>query len=105
MEVAKHEPGMFSWADLASTDEKGSRRFYTELLGLNATAFPMGGGAEYVALSKDGKSVCAMYEMSEEVRQQAGGRPFWNTYFTVESADDAVAQVKSRGGSVVPGAL
>ena len=43
MEVTKHEPGMFSWADLASTDEKGSRRFYTELLGLNATAFPMGG--------------------------------------------------------------
>ena len=101
MEVTKHEPGMFSWADLASTDEKGSRRFYTELLGLNATAFPMGGGAEYVALSKDGKSVCAMYEMSEEVRQQAGERPFWNTYFTVESADDTAAKVKSLGGAVI----
>ena len=101
MEITKHEPGMFSWADLASTDEKGSRRFYTELLGLNATAFPMGEDAEYVVLSKDGKSVCAMYEMSPEVRQQAGGRPFWHTYFTVESADDAAAQVKSRGGAVV----
>ena len=101
MEVTKHEPGMFSWADLASTDEKGSRRFYTELLGLNATAFPIGGGAEYVALSKNGKSVCAMYEMSEEVRQQTGGRPFWNAYFTVESADDTAAEAKRRGGAAL----
>ena len=101
MEVTKHEPGMFSWADLASTDEKGSRRFYTELLGLNATAFPIGGGAEYVALSKNGKSVCAMYEMSEEVRRQAGGRPFWNAYFTVESADDTAAEAKRRGGAAL----
>ena len=70
-------------------------------MGLNATAFPIGEGAEYVALSKDGKSVCAMYEMSEEVRRQAGGRPFWNAYFTVESADDTAAEAKRRGGAAL----
>ena len=105
MEVTKHEPGMFSWADLASTEEKGSRRFYTELLELNATAFPIGGGAEYFVLSKNGKSVCAMYEMNQDMRQQTGGHPFWNTYFTVESADDVAAEVKRRGGARAQGAL
>ena len=34
MEVKQHLPGMFSWADLVTTDHEGSKSFYTELLGL-----------------------------------------------------------------------
>jgi predicted enzyme related to lactoylglutathione lyase len=68
MEITRHEPGMFSWADLATPDREGSTKFYTELLGLEATEMPVGGGVVYVTLSKGGKNVCAIYEMGEEMK-------------------------------------
>ena len=101
MEVRKHEPGMFSWADLATSDRAGSARFYTQLLGLEATEIPIGGSAVYVILNKGGKSVCAIYEMSEETKQQTGGHPAWQSYFTVESADGTAARIQELGGSVL----
>ena len=36
MEVERHTPGMFSWADLGSPDAAASRRFYSELLQVDA---------------------------------------------------------------------
>ena len=32
-EVTRHEPGSFSWAELATTDPKGAKDFYTALFG------------------------------------------------------------------------
>ena len=31
MEVTKHEPGAFSWAELATSDSAGAKGFYTKL--------------------------------------------------------------------------
>ncbi len=36
MDIEKHTPGMFSWADLGSPDAAASRRFYSELLQVDA---------------------------------------------------------------------
>lgn len=101
MEVTQHDPGRFSWADLATPDAKGSRMFYTELLGLDATEIPVGEGAVYVILSKSGKNACAIYEMSEEIMRQTGRPPAWQSYFTVRSADDTASHVKKLGGTLV----
>ncbi len=101
MEISKHEPGMFSWADLAAADGEGAKQFYTRLLGLEAVDVPMGGGHSYVMLTKNGKKVCALYEMTEDVRQKMGGHPTWCAYFTVESADASAARVEELGGSVM----
>ena len=103
MEVSKHEPGTFSWADLATTDGEGAKRFYTQILGLTATDIPMGDRPPYVMLGKNDKKVCALLEMDDEMRQQMGGRPAWHTYFTVESADAAAARVKELGGAIFMG--
>ena len=103
MEVTKHQPGMFSWADLGTPDADGSKKFYTELLELDSTDMPMGEGMSYKMLSKAGKSSCAMYSMPDDMKQMTGGRPVWCSYFTVESADDTAARVKELGGTVMHG--
>ena len=103
MEIARHEPGMFSWADLGTTDVDGAKRFYTELLELDATDLPMGEGMSYTMLSKRGKNSCALYTMPEEMAQMTGGRPAWLSYFTVESADETAPRITELGGTVMNG--
>ena len=101
MEMTQHAPGMFSWADLPTTDAEGSKAFYTQLLGLDAVDVPVGEDTVYIILRKGDKNACAIYRMSEEMIQQMGGHPAWQSYFTVESADETVAQVKKLGGTVL----
>ena len=103
MEVTKHEPGMFSWADLGTPDAEGAKRFYTELLELDATDMPMGEGMSYTMLSKGGKNSCALYTMPDEMAQMTGGRPAWLSYFTVESADETAPRITELGGTVMNG--
>ena len=94
---------MFSWADLATPDPEGSKAFYTEILGLTATDMPVQPGMVYSMLAKGGSNACAIYQMPEEMEQMTGGHPVWNSYFTVESADDAAARVAELGGGVMMG--
>ncbi len=101
MEIKNHQPGMFSWADLGTPDVEGSKRFYTELLGLDVIDLPISESMSYSMLSKDGKSSCAMYSMPDEMKAMTGGRAAWVAYFTVESADESAARIKELGGSVV----
>ena len=103
MEVEKHQPGMFSWADLATTDREGSTRFYTQLLELEHADVPVGVGAFYTVLNKNGKSCAAIYDMPPEMREMTGGHPAWKAYFTVESADAAAARAGEMGGVVLQG--
>ena len=103
MEVEKHEPGMFSWADLGTTDPEGAKGFYTEMLGLDAMDLPMGEGMSYAMLNKGGRSSCALYRMPPEMEKMTGGHPFWVSYFTVESADETAERIKEVGGGVMNG--
>ena len=67
-EMTSYPPGAFCWAALATTDTEGARRFDTSLFGLTASDAPAGGAGTYTMLTKDGKKVCALYGMSEEMR-------------------------------------
>ncbi len=101
-EVTRHEPGSFSWAELATTDTKGAKAFYASLFGWTFTDGPMGPGPEdvYTRLQSGGKDVGALYRMMKEVEAQ-GAPPFWLCYVTVESADEAAAKSKALGGRVI----
>ncbi len=101
---------MFRWADLATPDVAGSKKFYTELLEVDSTDVVAGPDAFYTILNKNGRSTCAIYQMDEEMQQMMRGQAAWHSYFTVESADDAfsVSQPKSEIGAQIfgePGAL
>ena len=102
MEVEKHQPGMFSWADLATTDRKGSTGFYTQLLEVEHKSIPVGIGVFYTILRKNEKSCAAIYDMPSQMRK-TGGRTAWKAYFTVESADAAAARAVELGGTVLQG--
>lgn len=99
MEVTKHQPGMFSWADLPTLDLNKALDFYTGLLKLDANPTEIAPGMTYAALSKAGKNCCAVYTMDEASMQERGG-PWWVSYFTVDDANAAAERVKALGGSV-----
>ena len=103
MEITKHQPGMFSWADLATPDVEGSKKFYTQLLGLDFVEMPMGEQGVYVMFNKGGKSVFAMFQMDESMMAQSGGQPFWQSYFTVDDADATTGKAKDLGGNLIMG--
>ncbi len=100
-EVTRHAPGSFSWAELATTDTKGAKAFYTALFGWSYTDGPMGPGPEdvYTRLQLGGKDVGALYPMMKEQRAE-GAPPFWLPYVTVDNADEAARRTRDLGGKV-----
>ena len=98
-EIKQYLPGTFCWVDLATTDAAAAKGFYTELFGWRASDLPAGDGMVYTLFDKQGKHVCALYEMSD--RKQAQGLPArWTSYLSVASADESAARAESLGGKV-----
>lgn len=95
-ERTSHAPGTFSWADLSTSDPEAGKAFYTGLFGWEAEDNPIPEGGVYTMLLKGGKPVAALSGL-----QQEGMPSAWNSYVTVESADDAAAAARSAGGTVV----
>jgi predicted enzyme related to lactoylglutathione lyase len=92
-ERTSHPPGTFSWADLSTTDPDAAKSFYTRLFGWDAEDNPIPGGGVYTMLRKRDKYVAALSAAQE------GQPPAWNSYVTVESADDATAAAQEHGGT------
>lgn len=100
-EVTRHPHGSFSWAELATSDTRGAKAFYTALFGWTFMDGPMGPGPDdvYTRLQLSGKDVGALYPMMKEQRAQ-GAPPFWLAYVTVGSADEAAKKTRDLGGKV-----
>ena len=100
VEVVRHEPGAFSWAELATTDPEAAKRFYTSLFGWTYVDNPMGPDMIYTRLQLNGRDAAAMYAQMKDQREQ-GIPPNWMVYVTVSNADHTAKRVPSLGGSVV----
>lgn len=98
-ERTKYTPGTFSWTDLTTTDQDGAKAFYTSLFGWDAQDNEAGDGFVYSMMLIDGKSVAAISPQPQQQRD-AGAPPTWNSYITVESADDALERARQLGGTV-----
>ena len=96
MNVDSVGPGLFCWTDLSTPDAAGAKTFYTSLFGWEFEELPMGEGASYTMLKKDGRNVGALYPDSKP-----GIPPHWDLYISVPSADEAAAKAKSLGGMVI----
>jgi len=99
-EFTSHVPGTFSWAELATTDQKAGVAFYKSLFGWDVNEQPMGPDDVYTMFMMRGKEVGAAYTMRPEERQ-SGAPPHWNLYVTVTSVDDSVKQAESLGAKVL----
>jgi predicted enzyme related to lactoylglutathione lyase len=100
VEVVRHDPGAFSWAELSTTDPDSAKKFYTSLFGWTYVDNPMGPDMVYTRLQLGGRDAAAMYPQMKEQRAQ-GIPPNWMVYVTVADADDTAKRVKTLGGSVL----
>jgi predicted enzyme related to lactoylglutathione lyase len=96
-EVTKHEPGAFSWAELATSDSAGAKAFYTKFFDWSSTDSPAGPDMIYTTLQKGGKAVGALYQQGAH---ETGMPPHWNAYFTVKSADETAKKAAEAGGKL-----
>jgi hypothetical protein len=97
-EVSRHEPGSFCWAELATTDDAGAKKFYTTLFGWSFEDSPAGPDMIYTTLKKGEKRVGALYKLGPD---QKGVPPHWNTYVSVASADASAKKAKDLGGKLL----
>jgi predicted enzyme related to lactoylglutathione lyase len=98
-EFTRHEPGSFSWVELATTDAAAAKAFYGALFGWTAVETPAGPDMVYTRLQLRGKDVGALYPQQAAQRAQ-GVPPSWASYVTVESADRSAARARELGATV-----
>jgi predicted enzyme related to lactoylglutathione lyase len=94
----EHAPGSFCWAELATTDGPGAKKFYSELFGWTTHDSPIGPDMVYTMLKLDGKDVGALYQKGEMMKDVP---THWASYISVGSADEIAAKAKSLGGTVM----
>jgi predicted enzyme related to lactoylglutathione lyase len=98
-ERTNYTPGTFSWCDLTTTDQEGAKSFYGGLFGWTMEDMPAGENMLYTMAGVDGKHVAAISGQPEQQRE-AGIPPMWNSYVTVESADEALDRATGLGATV-----
>lgn len=97
-EFKNYPPNTFCWVDLATTDAESAKQFYSGLFGWTAIDVPVQNGT-YTMLTKEGKNVCALYQMDETMQKQAP--PHWLSHVSVPNVDEAAEKAKSLGGVVL----
>lgn len=86
------------WAELATTDDEGARRFYTALAGWQADV-KSDGPIPYTEWINDGQVEGGMLRMDGD--QWKGVPPHWQTYFAVADCDASAARAASLGAKVL----
>ncbi len=92
-----NKQGAFSWAELATTDVEGAKRFYTTLLGWTTEQAPIEGMS--YTLAKVGEERVAGIMTT----QCPGGEitPHWGVYITVDNVDATARKAEELGGKVL----
>ena len=99
-EYASHQPGAFSWPELATTDQKAAVEFYRGVFGWGLNDQPMGPTETYSMFQLRGKEVGAAYTMRPEERQH-NIPPHWNSYVSVKNVDETTNRAKDLGAKVL----
>lgn len=89
--------GMPIWYELITTDTDAAKRFYGDIVGWKASAFPgPAGGQEYGIFNAGETGVGGLLKLPEG----APTGPGWFAYFHVADVDAAVAEIENAGGKV-----
>ncbi|HZQ79411.1 MAG TPA: VOC family protein [Acidimicrobiia bacterium] len=98
MEVDRYEHGVPSWVDLGTPDIPKAIEFYAGLFGWQIEQGPPEVGGYSMAMYK-GKPAAGIGP------QMNPGPPYWTTYVSVDSADQALARARDAGGKVLMEAM
>jgi predicted enzyme related to lactoylglutathione lyase len=105
-------PGVPCWVDASEPDPGAAAEFYGGLFGWEfEDVLPAGSDGSYLIARHEATST-SIFDLSGAVRSgdvaairsiPEAGPPMamWNTYFWVDSADEAAAKVRGAGGTVV----
>jgi predicted enzyme related to lactoylglutathione lyase len=92
-ERTSHEPGTFSWAELATSDAAAARSFYSAIFGWDYEDNPIGDGQVYSMARRDGAYVAALFDSEQP--------PHWNCYVTVAVVENTTARAGELGATIV----
>ncbi len=90
-----NDPGCMTWNELHTREPERMAAFYAELFGWEMEAQREDGRLAYVVIKNAGNSNGGIMPVTE---QHGDAPPFWPTYFTVSSCEDAVARTRSSAG-------
>ncbi len=99
-EFSSHAPGTFSWAELATTDQKGGVAFYKSLFDWGVKDVPIGPTEVYSMFTLRGQEVGAAVSLPDDERK-LGIPSHWNMYVTVANVDESTKKAESLGGKVL----
>lgn len=88
--------GVFSWAELMTTDTKAAAEFYKKLFGWETEDMSMPGMA-YTVVKTGGEGIGGIMQMPE---QPEGMHPAWAVYVTVENVDESAKEAERLGGKI-----
>jgi uncharacterized protein len=105
-------PGVPCWVDVSEPDPEAALDFYGGLFGWEFEDVMPGGSESRYFIARGQAKSSSIFDTSGALRsgevaavrsipEAAPPRPMWNTYFWVESADEAASQVSAAGGNVV----
>lgn len=97
-EIKTYEPGTFCWVELATTNGKGAKKFYTQFFGWDYFDAPAGPDMVYTMFKRREQDVAALYQMGKE---EEGTSPHWRSYVSVNDADHVTSKAKALGGKVL----
>lgn len=92
--MKKH--GAFSWSELLTTDVRGAKAFYGELLGWTFQSVNPA-GVDYTMIKAGDREVGGIMNIPEK---NSGMPPNWGVYVTVNNVDELVARVEKLGGKI-----
>ena len=99
-EVTQHEPGMFNWVDLMTTDVESAKEFYSRILGCETVDNPVSDDFVYTLFSRNGKNIAGLSPMMPGMLEQ-GVPPHWNSYVAVANVEEAATKAAGLGGTVI----
>jgi len=94
-DMFKH--GVFSWAELATTDVEGAKSFYTSLLGWTTESAPVE-GMKYTLIKAGDEQIGGIMGVQCETM---GIPPHWGVYITVDNVDATSRKAEALGGTVI----
>lgn len=92
-----NKQGAFSWAELATTDVEGAKRFYTGLLGWTTEQAPVE-GMSYTLAKVGEERVAGIMSVKCETGEVP---PHWGIYITVDDVDATARKAEELGGKIL----
>jgi len=90
-------PGVPCWVDTSQPDPEAAVEFYSGLFGWEFESATPGSESKYLIARLHGGEVAAVASIPESAPAVA----MWDTYISVDSADETASRVREGGGGVV----